>query len=34
VDVAHKALYAIVTGAAADRLVAPTLRSRRGTVSH
>jgi hypothetical protein len=34
VDVGHKALYALVTGAAADRLVAPTLESRRGTTSH
>jgi hypothetical protein len=34
VDVAHKVLYAIVTGAAADRLVAPALESRRGTLSH
>jgi hypothetical protein len=34
VDVSHKALYALVTGAAADRIVAPTLQSRSGTVSH
>jgi hypothetical protein len=34
VDVGHKALYALVTGAAADRLVAPTLESHRGTTSH
>lgn len=34
VDIAHKAVYSVVTGAAADRLVAPTLESQRGTVSH
>ena len=34
VDVAHKAVYALVTGAVADRLVAPTLESRRGRHSH
>jgi hypothetical protein len=34
VDVVHKAIYAAVTGSVADRLVAPTLESRRGTVSH
>jgi hypothetical protein len=34
VDVAHKAIYSLVTGAVADRLVAPTLESRRGTFSH
>lgn len=34
VDLVHKAVYALVTGAVADRLVAPTLQSRRGTVSH
>lgn len=34
VDVTHKALYALATGAVADRLVAPTLQSRRGTHSH
>jgi hypothetical protein len=34
IDVAHKALYAAVTGAVADRLVAPVLESRRGTLSH
>ena len=34
VDVAHKALYSLVTGAVADRLVAPTLESRRGSLSH
>lgn len=34
VDVTHKAIYSLVTGAVADRLVAPTLVSRRGAVSH
>ena len=34
VDFTHKAIYALVTGAVADRLVAPTLESRRGIVSH
>jgi hypothetical protein len=34
VDVGHKTLYALVTGAVSDRLVAPTLESRRGTTSH
>jgi hypothetical protein len=34
VDVAHKALYSLVTGAVADRLVAPDLETRRGTESH
>jgi hypothetical protein len=34
VDVAHKALYSLVTGALADRLVPATLESRRGEVSH
>ena len=34
VDAAHKTIYALVTGAVADRLVAPTLESRRGAVSH
>lgn len=34
IDVAHKALYALVTGAVADRLVAPTLKSRQGIASH
>jgi len=34
VDVTHKALYALVTGAVADCLVAPVLQNRRGTTSH
>lgn len=34
VDVTHKAIYSLVTGAVADRLVAPTLESRRGITSH
>jgi len=33
-DTAHKAVYSLVTGAVADRLVAPVLESRRGTTSH
>jgi hypothetical protein len=33
-DLAHKAIYSVVAGAVADRLVAPTLESGRGTVSH
>jgi hypothetical protein len=34
IDLAHKAIYSVVAGAVADRFVAPTLESRRGTVSH
>jgi hypothetical protein len=34
VDVGHKAVYALVTGLVAERLVAPTLESHRGRVSH
>ena len=34
VDLSHKAIYSVVTGAVADRLVAPTLESARGIVSH
>jgi len=34
VDFVHKAVYAVATGALADRLVAPQLESRRGTTSH
>lgn len=34
VDVVHKAVYAIVTGMVADRLIAPVLQSRRGRTSH
>ena len=34
VDIAHKALYAWVTGVVADRVVAADLQSRRGTTSH
>lgn len=33
-DSGHKALYSLVTGVLADRLVAPELESRRGTTSH
>lgn len=33
-DVTHKAIYSLVTGAVADRLVAPALESNRGIVSH
>jgi hypothetical protein len=34
VDVGHKAVYSFVTGLVAERLVAPTLASCRGRVSH
>lgn len=34
VDTAHKAVYALVTGLVAERLVLPVLESRRGTTSH
>jgi hypothetical protein len=34
VDVLHKAVYSIVTGAVADRWIAPALESRRGPTSH
>jgi hypothetical protein len=34
VDVLHKAVYSLVTGLVADRIVAPALESRRGTRSH
>lgn len=34
VDVGHKAVYSLVTGLVAERLVAPTLESHRGRVSH
>lgn len=34
VDVAHKAVYSLVTGLVAERLVAPDLQSRRGRTSH
>jgi hypothetical protein len=34
VDVLHKAVYSLTTGAVADRLVVPALASRRGTTSH
>ena len=33
-DTAHKAIYSLVTGLLAERLVAPSLESRRGNVSH
>jgi hypothetical protein len=33
-DVAHKAVYSLVTGLVAERLVPPALESRRGTRSH
>ncbi|MBW3648897.1 MAG: hypothetical protein KY440_14215 [Actinobacteria bacterium] len=33
-DSGHKALYSLVTGILAERLVAPELESRRGTTSH
>lgn len=34
VDVVHKAVYALVTGLVAERLVPPVLLSQRGTTSH
>ncbi|TNC22002.1 hypothetical protein [Mumia zhuanghuii] len=34
VDFAHKAVYSLVTGVVADRMISPTLRSQRGTTSH
>ncbi len=34
VDYGHKAVYALVTGLVADRMIAPVLESRRGRVSH
>ena len=34
VDLLHKAVYSLVTGALADRLVAPVLTSTRGRTSH
>jgi len=33
-DVGHKAVFSLVTGLVAERLVAPSLQSRRGTTSH
>ena len=34
VDVLHKAIYSVVTGLVAERLIAPRLESRRGVTSH
>lgn len=34
VDVLHKAVYSVVTGVVADRLIRPTLESRQGVDSH
>ena len=34
VDLAHKAVYSLVTGLVAERVVAPALERRRGTTSH
>lgn len=34
VDVLHKAVYSVVTGVVADRLIPPVLESRRGRTSH
>ncbi|MVA77083.1 hypothetical protein GC722_13760 [Auraticoccus sp. F435] len=34
VDVLHKAVFSVVTGMVADRLLRPALRSRRGRTSH
>jgi len=33
-DTGHKAVYSLVTGLVAERLIAPALESRRGTTSH
>jgi hypothetical protein len=33
-DVTHKAVYSVVTGLIAERLIAPALESRHGTTSH
>lgn len=34
VDVVYKTVYSVATGIVADRLIPPTLQSRRGTTSH
>ena len=34
VDIGHKAVFSLVTGIVAERVIAPTLQSRRGTTSH
>jgi hypothetical protein len=34
IDVLHKAIYSVATGAAADRWIQPVLESRKGTTSH
>jgi hypothetical protein len=34
IDMGHKALFSLVTGLVAERLVGPTLQSRRGRTSH
>ncbi len=34
IDVTHKAIYSVLTGIVADRLISPVLQSRRGMVSH
>jgi hypothetical protein len=34
IDILHKAIYSVTTGLVADRMIAPALQSRRGTVSH
>ena len=34
VDVGHKAMYSLVTGLVAERIIAPQLERRRGTTSH
>jgi hypothetical protein len=34
VDVLHKAIYSVVTGLVAERIVPPRLASRRGRTSH
>ena len=34
VDLLHKAIYSVTTGLVADRMIEPSLQSRRGIVSH
>lgn len=34
VDATHKAVYSLITGLVADRMITPTLRSQRGITSH
>ena len=34
IDVLHKAIYSVTTGLVADRMIEPSLQSRRGIISH